>query len=51
VVSVSIPGIRYTTSVNLEPIHAPKQAHAMVRQVVRAIALSCRGVVLDSQEK
>jgi hypothetical protein len=45
-----LPGIRYLTELNLEPIHAPESARSRLLKAARTIAKVCKGVVLDPQE-
>ncbi len=44
-----LPGIRYLTQLNLEPLSAPKRAHTLLRRVSNRLAKSAHGVVLDPQ--
>jgi hypothetical protein len=46
----SLPGIRYLTEINLEPIHAPGSAHTHLSRISSRIARVCQGIFLDPQQ-
>lgn len=45
-----LPGIRYLTEINLEPIHAPKSAHTILRRIINRVAKDSLAVVEDPQK-
>ena len=49
-IGTGIVGVSFLTRVTLEPIHAPKIALSLLRQVVRAVARSRRGTAFDLQD-
>lgn len=49
IVSV-LPGIKFLTNINLEPISAPASAISLMRKVTRNLAKDCNGVIFDPQE-
>lgn len=44
-----LPGIRFLAELNLEPINAPKTAHAKMASVSKRLAKASHGVILDQQ--
>lgn len=48
-VAVRLPGIAHLTQLNLEPIHAPKSAHTLLRRTAQDIARSGHGLIHDRQ--
>ncbi len=44
-----LPGIQYVADIMLEPIHAPKTAHAKLTSISKKLAKTSRGVILDQQ--
>jgi hypothetical protein len=44
-----LPGIQFVADIILEPIHAPKTAHAKLASISRKLAKSSHGVILDQQ--
>ena len=45
-----LPGIEYLTRLHLEPVSAPRSAHALLARVARSLAKDAHGVVFDPQE-
>ena len=44
-----LPGIHYAADIMLEPIHAPKSAHAKLKSISKKLAKTSHGVILDQQ--
>lgn len=48
-VNAALSGVQHMTELNLEPIGAPRTAHALLRRIAKALAKSAHGVVVDVQ--